>query len=365
MLLGDERGVGVLLVARDRLVLDAVVGGELRVVQGKGRGRHARARRQRARCRRCGRPDAARRRSAPTMPSIAASTFASSNGSCTSGTRRLITGSSANASPRRAMPRTPGRSATLASQARLGAGLDAQARRPSRAARPPSGRARARAARCAAPCRRAAPSPAAARGPAPLPAKACMSSWCVTRAMLRERVRHHGGRGHEQDAADGLQQRPVGQPAGEPRPSRAPGIDAAAPTASTSQSGGSEGRWPITPATPTRKPIVTLVPTARAGTSPTILTSAGIRSEPEDQADDPAQHADHEAGHDGGRDVEPVLLCAAGLRLRLSQQLDRRCRGARRRSRTAARPRAALPTGSRRRALPRSRAGPSTGTGAS
>ena len=62
-------------------------------------------------------------------------------------------------------------------------------------------------------------------------------------------------------------------------PITAPGIDAAPPSASSSQSTPS-GACPITPATPTHTPTTRFVPTARCAVSPTLLSRAGIRSEP-------------------------------------------------------------------------------------
>ena len=63
-------------------------------------------------------------------------------------------------------------------------------------------------------------------------------------------------------------------------PSSAPGTEAPAPTASSSQSGARTGRWPRRPAAPTRTPTARFVPTARVGVSPTSLSRAGIRSAP-------------------------------------------------------------------------------------
>ena len=63
-------------------------------------------------------------------------------------------------------------------------------------------------------------------------------------------------------------------------PSSAPGTEAPAPTASSSQSGAADGRWPRRPAAPTRTPTARFVPTARCGVSPTSLSRAGMRSAP-------------------------------------------------------------------------------------
>src|SRR5438876_1087769 len=61
-------------------------------------------------------------------------------------------------------------------------------------------------------------------------------------------------------------------------PSRAPGIEAAAPTPRSFQS-TPPGTCPTTPAAPTKKPTVTLVPIAAASGWP-ILSIAGRRSDP-------------------------------------------------------------------------------------
>ncbi len=91
----------------------------------------------------------------------------------------------------------------------------------------------------------------------------------------------------------------------------------------------------------------------------------GHPQRPEDQPDDPAEDPDRRATRDGGGYVERrdrdrasawEGACAAGRR---------RCRAGPPRSRTAEGPRAAPRRRSRRSALPRSRAAPSTQTGAS
>ena len=97
-----------------------------------------------------------RRRSttpAAAVAPIATATVASWKGSCACGSARLTSGMTAIASPRRTTPRTPAIRPSAAAHARLGARRRRRCCRRRRGRPRPSGRARARAARCAGPSR--------------------------------------------------------------------------------------------------------------------------------------------------------------------------------------------------------------------
>ena len=176
-------GVRVALVAGDRLVLHAVVRGQVAAAQRHQRGHHAHAAPPpprgptRARARRA---DGLRRRAraAPIAPSVRASCI----GSRAAGSARLTSGITAIASASLITPRTPGIAlGHAAAQARLAPRGHLDLAGVGRARPPPSASARARAGRCAAPSRRAAACP---RAPA----------WSPEHLLRRDRRRRRAAR---------------------------------------------------------------------------------------------------------------------------------------------------------------------------
>ena len=159
-------GLAVLLVGGDRLVLDPVVGGEVAAAQRGIAGSMRSPRRPR--------PRAPTERAAPGLPPAPGRQRRRADRAerphvlhrqlRASGSARLTSGMTANASASFVTPRTPGHALGRASTRTSGLRPDATLISPvlRRARRRPSASARARAARCAAPCR-----PAAASRPAP------------------------------------------------------------------------------------------------------------------------------------------------------------------------------------------------------
>ena len=150
-----------LLVGRDRLVLDAVVGGELAVAQRQQRGRQRDSRPPPRRRAPRGAPGAA---AGTEAPAIAPSTRASWKGSLAAGSARLTSGITTIASPSRTTPRTPGTPSKARSR---GLRPEATSSSPALVAHGggPVRRARARAGRCAAPSRRGGASPRSVASP--------------------------------------------------------------------------------------------------------------------------------------------------------------------------------------------------------
>ena len=150
-----------LLVGADRLVLDAVVGGEVAVAKGRQRRDHAKQRDHRlAGCVRRPPPSSAarQRRASPLAAAVAtaaAITRRSSNGSRAERTRERAIGTTAIASASRSGPRRP-RNLAQPALARRSASARRRPRssRPAPARRPPRRVGRGSAGRCAAPSRR-------------------------------------------------------------------------------------------------------------------------------------------------------------------------------------------------------------------
>ena len=160
------RVAGALLVGADRLVLDAVVGGEVAAAQGDERRRERERGQRRLAAERRACAGAAPRRPSAAARHRAERRWRPGRAGAPRGSARLTSGMTAIASPRRTTPRTPGDRARRAPRS---ARLAARRRRAMRAVagahgRGPVRRARARAGRCAGPSRRGAACRARRRG---------------------------------------------------------------------------------------------------------------------------------------------------------------------------------------------------------